>query len=132
MTAILLIEDDAEIREVLSDFLSVHEYEVEAVERAEAAEMRLEQRREFALVLLDLQLPGMDGLTFLQSLRARGDATPVIVLTARGEEEQRVEGLRSGADDYVVKPFSARELLARIEAVLRRTRPARPGTVRHR
>jgi DNA-binding response OmpR family regulator len=81
------------------------------------------------LVLLDLMLPRRDGLEVLRELRLLRPALPVIVLTARGTEDDRVRGLKMGADDYVVKPFSARELLARVEAVLRRA-PARPGAVR--
>ncbi|MCB9881109.1 MAG: response regulator transcription factor [Planctomycetes bacterium] len=121
MTRLLAIEDDADIRDVLVDLLQVHGHDVRAVDRAEHAFEVMAREPAFALFLLDLQLPGMDGLTFLRTLRERGDRTPVIVLTARGEEAQRIEGLRAGADDYVVKPFSAGELLARIDAVLRRT-----------
>jgi two-component system alkaline phosphatase synthesis response regulator PhoP len=75
-------------------------------------------------VLLDLALPGRDGIDWLRELRQQGDHTPVLILTARGSEEQRIDGLQAGADDYIVKPFSVRELEARIHAVLRRSDPA--------
>src|SRR5213078_809888 len=83
-------------------------------------------RRDVGLVLLDLLLPRRDGLEVLSELRKVRPSVPVIILTARGSEDDRVRGLKMGADDYVVKPFSARELLARVEAVLRRTRGAVP------
>jgi DNA-binding response OmpR family regulator len=88
----------------------------------------LESER-FALVVLDLMMPGIDGLRVLRTMRERGDRTPVLILTARGQEEDKVRGLRLGADDYVTKPFGVLELLARIEALLRRAQPARPGGV---
>jgi len=104
-------------------------YEVrEAGDGAAGAELAL--AGDLDLVLLDLVLPRRDGLEVLRRIRSEDPALPVIVVTARGAEEERVRGLEMGADDYVVKPFSARELLARVEAVLRRS-PGRPQPIRH-
>ena len=128
MQRLLVVEDEASIRESLVDFFGARQYLVRAEGSAAGAERALREER-FALLLLDLRLPDGDGLDVLRALRRRGDATAVIVLTARGEEEQRVRGLRLGADDYVVKPFSVHELAARIEAVLRRAGSA-PSRVR--
>jgi DNA-binding response OmpR family regulator len=124
---ILVVEDDAAIRRGLVDALSFAGYAtIEASEGAAALASALES--DCDLLLLDLVLPGCDGLTVLRELRGARSPLPVIVLTARGAEDDRVRGLGLGADDYVVKPFSIKELLARIEAVLRRT-PARPPAV---
>jgi DNA-binding response OmpR family regulator len=122
---IVVIEDEHPIRRGVADALRASGYEV-----AEAADgvAGLEEatRPGIDLVLLDLLLPRRDGLEVLRELRRVRSAVPVIILTARGTEDDRVRGLSMGADDYVVKPFSARELLARVEAVLRRSlgRPA--------
>jgi DNA-binding response OmpR family regulator len=125
---ILVVEDDAAIRRGLVDALSFAGYAtIEASEGAAALASALES--DCDLLLLDLVLPGCDGLTVLRELRGARSPLPVIVLTARGAEDDRVRGLGLGADDYVVKPFSIKELLARIEAVLRRS-PARPPAVR--
>jgi DNA-binding response OmpR family regulator len=122
---ILVVEDDPAIRRGLVDALGFAGFDVrEAGEGAQA--LALVRESDFDLLILDLVLPGCDGLSVLRALRAVRSPLPVIVLTARGAENDRVEGLRLGADDYVVKPFSIKELLARIEAVLRRA-PARPG-----
>jgi DNA-binding response OmpR family regulator len=121
---VLVIEDDGAIREGLVDALAFEHYRV--LEAASAPEgLRAALHSSCALVLLDLMLPGGDGLQVLKELRRSRPALPVIILTARGREADRVQGLRLGADDYVVKPFSVRELLARVEAVMRRT-PVRP------
>ena len=121
---ILVIEDDPAIRRGIVDALHF-----EGFETFEAGDGRTGLDRAVGvdcdLILLDLVLPGGDGLDILQAVRATRPTLPVIILTARGEEADRVEGLRRGADDYVVKPFSVRELLARVEAVLRRS-PERP------
>jgi DNA-binding response OmpR family regulator len=125
---IVVIEDEPAIRRGVVDALRATSYEV-----AEAADgiRGLEEavRLGVDLVLLDLLLPKKDGLDVLAELRRVRPTLPVIILTARGTEEDRVRGLRMGADDYVVKPFSARELLARVEAVLRRS-VDRPADVR--
>jgi DNA-binding response OmpR family regulator len=121
---ILVVEDDAAIRRGLIDALSFAGYAtLEASEGAAGLAVALES--DCDLLLLDLILPGGDGLAVLREIRALHRLLPVIVLTARGSEDDRVRGLALGADDYVVKPFSIKELLARIEAVLRRV-PARP------
>ena len=120
MNSLLVIEDDLSIRTSLVDYFQGRGTRVTAVESAEDASLVLQKER-FAAILLDLRLPGRSGLELLKELRRAGDRTPVIVTTARGEEEQRIRGLELGADDYVVKPFSVRELEARIAAVLRRT-----------
>lgn len=124
---ILVIEDDSAIREGVVDALQFAGYStLESCEGKRATEMALSC--EYDLVLLDLVLPGGDGLDILRDLRAARPTAPVIILTARGDEKERVAGLRLGADDYVVKPFSVSELLARVEAVLRRS-PERPSDV---
>ncbi len=116
---ILVIEDDGAIREGLVDALRFESYEV--LEAATAPDgQRLALASTCALVLLDLMLPGGDGFEILKEIRRTRPELPVIILTARGREADRVQGLRLGADDYVVKPFSVRELLARVEAVMRR------------
>jgi two-component system alkaline phosphatase synthesis response regulator PhoP len=125
---ILVIEDDLAIRRGMVAALRHALYEVrEAGDGVTGSELAVAGGLD--LVLLDLVLPGRDGLEVLRRIRHEDPALPVIVVTARGAEEERVEGLELGADDYVVKPFSARELLARVEAVLRRS-PDRPQSVR--
>jgi DNA-binding response OmpR family regulator len=117
---IAVVEDEPAIRRGVVDVLRLSGYEV--VEAADgAAGLAEASRPDVDLVLLDLMLPKKDGLEVLRELRQLRPAVPVIVLTARGTEDDRVKGLKTGADDYVVKPFSARELLARVEAVLRRS-----------
>lgn len=128
MAWILVIEDDAAIRRGLVDALRFAGHEV--LQAANGNAGRAESlRANIDLVLLDLVLPGPGGLEILAAVREARPTLPVIILTARGEEADRVQGLRLGADDYVVKPFSVRELLARVEAVLRRS-PERPARVR--
>ena len=125
---ILVVEDDAAIRQGIVDALDFHGYTT--VEAPDAVEgLRMAVSVECDLVLLDLVLPGGSGLDILKQVRATRPTLPVIILTALGAEDDRVEGLRGGADDYVVKPFSVKELLARVEAVLRRS-PERPMDVR--
>lgn len=125
---IVVVEDEPAILRGLLDVLEAGGYEpVGAADGAVGLD--LSRRVGVDLVLLDLLLPRMDGLTVLTELRKTHPNLPVIILTARGTEEDRVRGLRGGADDYVVKPFSARELLARVEAVLRRS-PERPSPVK--
>jgi DNA-binding response OmpR family regulator len=121
---ILTVEDDAAIRRGIVDALRFAGYRViQSGDGREALEIAVGQ--DYDLLLLDLVLPHGDGLQILRRVRETRPTQAVIILSARGEEHDRVEGLRLGADDYVVKPFSVMELLARVEAVLRRT-PARP------
>ena len=123
-TRILVVEDDSAIRRGVVDSLRFQGYLVsEASNGDEAFIMALEPRYE--LLLLDLILPGRQGLEILREVRLAYPTLPVIIVTAKGDESDRVNGLRLGADDYVVKPFSVKELLARVEAVLRRS-PERP------
>ena len=124
---ILIIEDDSAIRRGLADALEFSGYGVLQAAEGDAGQ-RLALRATYDLLLLDLILPGPSGFDILQAVRETRPTLPVIILTARGEEADRVRGLRLGADDYVVKPFSVRELLARVEAVLRRS-PERPNRV---
>jgi DNA-binding response OmpR family regulator len=119
-THIVVVEDEPAIRRGVTDALRVSGYEVTEAADGDAG-LQAALRRGVSLVLLDLLLPRRDGLAVLAEVRKARPALPVIVLTARGGEDDRVRGLRMGADDYVVKPFSARELLARVEAVLRRS-----------
>src|SRR5499426_4075927 len=117
---IVIVEDEPAIRRGVTDALKSSGYEVvEAGDGDRGLEESL--RQGIDLVLLDLLLPRRDGLDVLGEVRKVRPTLPVIILTARGTEEDRVRGLKMGADDYVVKPFSARELLARVEAVLRRS-----------
>jgi DNA-binding response OmpR family regulator len=116
---ILVIEDDAAIRRAVVDSLKSDGYRPVGAGDGESG-LQAADSDNFDLVLLDLILPGIGGLEVLAGLRESQPATPVIILTALGEEANRVRGLQLGADDYVVKPFSVRELLARVEAVLRR------------
>jgi DNA-binding response OmpR family regulator len=121
---VLVVEDDAAIRRGVVDALRFHGYEVaEAADGSDGLTRALGP--DYDLLLLDLVLPGRDGLEILREVRLAFPTLPVIVLTARGEEADRVSGLKLGADDYVVKPFGIRELLARVEAVMRRS-PERP------
>jgi len=117
---VLVVDDDAEIRNLLREYLQKNGYRVSVAADGRAMWTALEHSAPDILVL-DLMLPGDDGLTLCRNLRARS-SLPVIMLTARGEETDRIVGLEMGADDYLAKPFSARELLARIKSVLRRTR----------
>lgn len=124
LARVLVVEDDDAIRRGLVDVLHSAGYEASSA-RTGREGLELALGGQFDMVLLDLVLPELDGLAVLSALRQSRPALPVICLTARGEEGDRVRGLRAGADDYVVKPFGVHEVLARIEAVLRRT-PARP------
>ncbi|MCJ8169374.1 osmolarity response regulator transcription factor OmpR [Atopomonas sediminilitoris] len=123
---ILVVDDDARLRRLLERFLAEQGYSVRAVEDTEQMD-RLLAREHFNLVVLDLMMPGEDGISACKRLRAEGNPIPVIMLTARGDEGSRIEGLETGADDYLPKPFNPRELLARIKAVLRRQGPTIPG-----
>jgi two-component system OmpR family response regulator/two-component system phosphate regulon response regulator OmpR len=116
---ILVVDDDPGLRELLAQYLSGNGYAVTGV--ADGAAMERHLREQGAdLLLLDLMLPGEDGLTLARKVRAAGNLLPIIMLSARGEDIDRIVGLEVGADDYLAKPFNPRELLARIRAVLRR------------
>ena len=122
--SILVVEDEEKIRSALADFLEFHNFEVaEAADGLEAE--RAVAGRRFDLTLLDLMLPKISGEQLCSKWRNDGLQTPIIMLTAKGQEKEKVAGLNLGADDYITKPFSLEELLARINAVLRRTDPAR-------
>ena len=123
MNRILIVDDEPTIAIALQDDLEDEGYQAEAVSDGITA---LEKTRAggWDLVLLDVMLPGKDGFTVLREMRKAGNHTPVILLTARGQEQDRVTGLTLGADDYVTKPFSRQELLLRVQAVLRRSGPA--------
>ncbi|MGH9311601.1 MAG: response regulator transcription factor [Vicinamibacterales bacterium] len=123
---ILLVEDEPGLVLTLTDRLQGEGYDVETV-RDGAAGLARASEGGFDLVLLDVMLPGMSGFDVCQTLRQRGIDTPVVMLTARGQLVDRVVGLKIGADDYVTKPFEMAELVARIEARLRRTPPAAPA-----
>ena len=126
---VLVVDDEPMVREVLARYLEREGFEVATSEDGEAALSAFAAKRP-DLVLLDLMLPRIDGLEVFRRMRA-GSAVPVIMLTARGEETDRIVGLELGADDYVTKPFSPREVIARVRAVLRRTEraPAGDGTL---
>ena len=127
MPTILVIEDDSAIRRGVADALTFGGYEVIEGADGKTGE-RLALQARFDLLLLDLVLPGASGFDILQALKRDRPGIPIIILSARGEEADRVNGLKFGADDYVVKPFSMKELLARVEAVLRGS-PERPPAV---
>ena len=116
---ILIVDDDPRLRDLLRRYLGENGFNVLVSENGEAMK-RLWVREHFDVLILDLMMPGEDGLAILKRLRAEKDMTPVIMLTARGEDVGRILGLELGADDYLGKPFNPRELLARIHAVLRR------------
>ena len=123
MTKILIVEDDPAILRGLADNLTFEGYEVLTAEDGETG-FTIQQSKKPDLIVLDLMLPGMSGLEFCRKLRDKGVTTPLLMLTARSEEADRIVGLDLGADDYVTKPFSVRELMARIRALLRRNQAA--------
>jgi two-component system OmpR family response regulator len=129
---LLIVDDDREIRGLLAQYLEKHDFRTTAV--ADGKEMRrVMERSHIDLLVLDLMLPGEDGLSLCRELRGRSQV-PIIMLTARGEDVDRIIGLELGADDYLAKPFNPRELLGRIKAILRRAahapRDPSPETVR--
>ena len=123
---ILIVDDDARLRSLLERFLSEEGYRVRSVENTEQMD-RLLSREIYNLLVLDLMLPGEDGMSACRRLRGAENQMPIIMLTAKGDEASRIQGLEGGADDYLAKPFNPRELLARIKAVLRRQAPQVPG-----
>jgi two-component system phosphate regulon response regulator PhoB len=127
---ILIVEDEEPLSLLLRYNLEAEGYEVEAVARGDEADSRLRERLP-DLVMLDWMLPGVSGIELCRRLRSRPETKnlPIIMLTARGEESERVRGLATGADDYIVKPFSVPELLARVRALLRRASPERLAEV---
>jgi DNA-binding response OmpR family regulator len=120
MRKVLIVEDDQAMAVALRDGFTYEGYAVH-VARDGAAGLRMAEERSHDLVILDVMLPRMSGLDVCRQLRSAGNDTPIIMLTARGQEIDKVLGLKTGADDYVTKPFSFLELMARVEAVLRRT-----------
>ncbi len=124
---ILIVDDDTEIRELLSRFLTKHEFRVTTAKDGRDMQQALKDWK-IDLIVLDLMMPGDDGLTLCRQVRADSDI-PIIMLTAMGEDVDRIIGLEVGADDYIPKPFNPRELAARIKAVLRRTTVAPLGPV---
>lgn len=124
---VLVVEDEQSLALLLAYNLEAEGYSVERVERGDDAELRLAEEPAPDLLILDWMLPGVSGLELCRRLRARESTRtlPVIMLTARGEENERVRGLSVGADDYVVKPFSVPELMARVKSLMRRARPER-------
>lgn len=126
MTQILVVDDDTRLRSLLTRYLGEQGFNVQTA--ADGQQMdRLRKREHFDLLVLDLMMPGEDGLSICRRLRGAGDSVPIIMLTAKGEEVDRIVGLEMGADDYLPKPFNPRELLARIHAVLRRQKTEIPG-----
>ena len=120
---ILVVDDDVRLRDLLDRYLASQGFEVRAIPDARELDKWL-QRDPPSLVVLDLMLPGEDGLAVCRRLRGAGENVPIIMLTAKGEDVDRIVGLEMGADDYLAKPFNPRELVARIHAVLRRARAA--------
>ena len=124
-TRILVVDDDQRLRDLLVKYLSGEGYDVKAVPDARGMDKQLGRER-YDLVVLDLMLPGEDGLAICRRLRGQQTSPAIIMLTAKGDDVDRIVGLEMGADDYLPKPFNPRELLARINAVLRRRAPAGP------
>lgn len=123
---ILIVDDDMRLRALLERYLKEQGYQTRAVPDGEQMDKQL-QRENYHLMVLDLMLPGEDGLSICRRLRGAGNKMPIIMLTAKGDEVDRIVGLELGADDYLAKPFNPRELLARVKAVLRRQTKEIPG-----
>ncbi|RJG00838.1 two-component system response regulator OmpR [Noviherbaspirillum sedimenti] len=118
-TRVLVVDDDLRLRDLLRRYLTEQGFQVVTAENAQAMN-KLWLRERYDMLILDLMLPGEDGLSICRRLRGAGDQTPIIMLTAKGEDVDRIIGLEMGADDYLPKPFNPRELVARINAVMRR------------
>ena len=123
---VLVLDDDQRLRELLQRFLTEQGFRVSTLPDARELSKRLE-RDPPHLMVLDWMMPHEDGLAVCKRLRSAGDRTPIIMLTAKGEDDERIDGLDAGADDYLAKPFNPRELVARIQAVLRRAADVSPG-----
>lgn len=121
-TSILVVDDDRRLRDLLDRYLSAQGFGVRGAENGAAMD-RIIGREAVDLIILDLMLPDEDGMSICRRLRASGRRTPIIMLTAKGDEADRIAGLETGADDYLPKPFNPRELVARVNAVLRRQAP---------
>ncbi|MFL2546680.1 MAG: response regulator [Candidatus Rariloculaceae bacterium] len=119
-SSILLVDDDTELSEMLAEYLQPEGMSITAVSSGTQG-LRHTQQEEYDLIVLDVMLPGLSGFDVLRQLRESGSRTPVLMLTARGDDVDRIVGLEMGADDYLPKPFNPRELLARVKAILRRT-----------
>jgi two-component system OmpR family response regulator len=117
---ILVIEDDPETAEQIVDFLKSRDYQVDLAVTGDEG-LRLAQSEAYGVVTIDRMLPGMDGISIIRGLRQAGNSTPALIISALGEVDERVRGLRAGGDDYLVKPFAFSELLARVEALGRRS-----------
>lgn len=128
MPNVLIVDDEPQVRDIVATYLERDGFLVRTAQDGEEALAAIRARRPDALVL-DLMLPKINGLAVLQTLRDGGDDVPVVVLSARGQEHERVAGLELGADDYLAKPASPREIAARVRAVLRRSRPVGQPTV---
>lgn len=127
--AILIVDDEPDLRDLLTTSLRFAGFDAQSVASGRAALEALAERK-FDLVVMDVMMPAMDGLTTVRKLRARGDVVPVLFLTARDAADDAVAGLEVGGDDYVTKPFSLAEVVARIQAILRRSRAASPASAR--
>ncbi len=123
---VLLVDDDTQLTEMLAEYLEPEGMSIAAVESGTQG-LRRAQQEEYDLIVLDVMLPGLSGFDVLRQMREAGVQTPVLMLTARGDDVDRIVGLEMGADDYLPKPFNPRELLARVKAILRRTRDTDTG-----
>ena len=129
---ILIIEDEKDIRDLLQHYLKREGYEVKSAQDGESGLQKIRKER-FDLLLLDLMLPQVDGLEICRNLRSRPETAdlPIIMITAKGEESDRIVGLEMGADDYITKPFSPREVLARVKAIFRRMEKPKGKEIKH-
>ena len=119
---ILVVDDEPKIRELIGQYITVAGYETEFAKDGIEA-LNINSKGDIDMVILDVMMPFMDGITCLKEMRSRGFKTPVIILSAKGEEYDKITGFEAGTDDYIVKPFSPKELMARIKAVAMRTNP---------
>ncbi|MCP9968494.1 response regulator transcription factor [Actinomadura madurae] len=126
MARVLVVDDDPRLVKVVANLLRKHEFQVESVPNGELGRQAL-RRGDIDLALLDVNLPDVNGLSLIFQLREEGNTTPIILLTVRTEVHEQALGLRLGGDDYIVKPFNPEVLLARIDAVLRRSAPSTPS-----